>query len=52
MEQKNVIIRCVRIPAEVDKALADAKKQRPHMTFNALIVEAIAERFAEKSLNH
>lgn len=47
MERKNVVIRCVRIPAEVDKALADAKKQRPHMTFNALIVEAVSEKFVK-----
>lgn len=45
MNEKNVVIRCIRFPAEVDKALAEAKKQRPHMTITALIVEAVSEKF-------
>lgn len=39
------IYRNVRLPQEVDRALVRAKRERPHMTITALIVEAVSEKF-------
>jgi hypothetical protein len=42
---KRVVVRCVRIPEKLDRALVRAKRERPHMTITALIVEAVSEKF-------
>jgi hypothetical protein len=48
---KQFVFRSVRFPAELDRALVQAKKERPYMTITALIVEAVAEKFLKGVTN-